>query len=216
MSLLSDWPISTYLRDEVFRLCAHTIFIKLFGLSSIRTLRKGNFFVQQLRHKAKYLPSSFGNSQSFFSGTVKFICFLINKAAVPIANSSGILFALSLKQDMNVIAFQKPFSKDVRATHMDYKHWNVQQSILVVKGTKLEIMAQNMQLCENNHYLYIRDEMVALFFDQYLSTMIFWRILKLFLGTGNKYLHRGNSLLQFRGYCFNNWYLKHRNNIFFR
>ena len=41
------------------------------------------------------------------------------------------------------------------------------------KGTKLEIIPWNMQLYENNHYLYIADQMVLPFFDQYLFTTIF-------------------------------------------
>ena len=48
------------------------------------------------------------------------------------ANSSSILFVLSLKQNMKVIALQKPFSKDTRTTHMTTNIGDVQQSILVV------------------------------------------------------------------------------------
>ena len=82
---VSDWPISTYLHGEVFRFCAHTIFIKLFGLDSITTAKyKATFCTTTAslqRRGTSHL--AFGNIESFFfCETVKFMCFIINKTTL--------------------------------------------------------------------------------------------------------------------------------------
>ena len=82
---VSDWPISTYLRGEVFRLCAHTIFIKLFGLDSITTTKfKATFCTTTASLQRRgTCHLAFGNIESFFfCETVKFMCFIINKTTV--------------------------------------------------------------------------------------------------------------------------------------